>query len=163
MFAALAERIIDALLAADPALANSAGDHRYDDRLPDLSADAVCAARESMLRDAAGALSGVDTDELDARPSGSTTRILLALVERALFELTEVREHEWNPLRAQPGRAAARAGRPAVRPGRERLEPAWPAGLRPSRTRWRPPGRCCATARASTWRRRSGSSPAPPR
>ena len=38
-FVALAERIIDELLAADPVLANSAGDHRYDGRLPDLTAD----------------------------------------------------------------------------------------------------------------------------
>ena len=56
-----------------------------------------------MLRDAADALSGVDPD--DARRAGAVDHaILLALVERGLFELTEVREHEWNPLRHNPGR-----------------------------------------------------------
>ena len=39
-FVPLAERIVDALLESDPALAASAGDHRFDDRLPDLSPDA---------------------------------------------------------------------------------------------------------------------------
>ena len=89
--------------------------------------------------------------------------ILSALVERGLFELTEVREHEWNPLRAQPGPAAARAAVPPVRPGRGAAgQPRRPARPR-SPTRWPPPGPCCATCRGSTPRRRSASSPAPPR
>jgi uncharacterized protein (DUF885 family) len=100
-FVPMAERIIDELLAADPGLAARAGDHRFDDRLPDLSATAV-AARVTMLRDASGALSGVDTDDL-----GPAERVdheqLLSLVERSLFALTEVREHEWNPLLHNPG------------------------------------------------------------
>ena len=100
-FVPLAERIIDEILAADPTLASSAGDHRHDHRLPDYSEDAV-AARVAMLHDASSALSGVDTDGLDV-----TGRVdheqLLSLVERNLFQLTEVREHEWNPLAHNPG------------------------------------------------------------
>ena len=109
-FVPLAERIVDALLESDPRLAASAGDHRFDDRLPDLSADGV-AADVAMLRDAAGALSQVDPDAARRRRSGSTTRCSLARVERTLFELTEIREHEWNPLVHNPGDAAARADR----------------------------------------------------
>src|SRR5262245_47894740 len=100
-FAALAERIIEELLAADPALATSAGDHRYDDRLPDLSTDGV-ARRVAMLRDASGALSGVDTDDLEPADQVDHEQ-LLSLVERSLFALTEVREYEWNPLAHNPG------------------------------------------------------------
>jgi uncharacterized protein (DUF885 family) len=100
-FAPLAERVIDGLLAADPVLANTAGDHRYDDRLPDLSADGV-AARAAMLRDAAQALSGVDTDGLILAERVDHEQ-LLSLVERSLFQLTEVREYEWNPLTHNPG------------------------------------------------------------
>jgi uncharacterized protein (DUF885 family) len=100
-FVPLAERIIDELLAADPTLASSAGDHRHDHRLSDFSADVV-AARVATLHDASSALSGVDTDGLDV-----TGRVdheqLLTLVERNLFQLTEVREHEWNPLAHNPG------------------------------------------------------------
>jgi hypothetical protein len=100
-FAPLAERIVEALLEFSPGTATFAGDHRYDDRLPDYSPDAV-AGDVDMLRDAAGALSQVDGDEL-----GTAERvdhaILLAMVERALFEYTEVREHEWDPLAHNPG------------------------------------------------------------
>ncbi|SDY74047.1 Uncharacterized conserved protein, DUF885 familyt [Micromonospora pattaloongensis] len=100
-FVPLAERIVDALLDSSPALAADAGDHRGDDRLPDLSAGAV-AEEVAMLRDAAGALSGVDDDALDPQERVDHA-VLTAMVERRLFERTEVREHEWNPLAHNPG------------------------------------------------------------
>ena len=63
-FAPLAERIVDALLEFSPDIARFAGDHRYDDRLPDYSPGAV--ARDvDMLRDASAALSQVDDELLD--------------------------------------------------------------------------------------------------
>src|SRR6266542_4093509 len=100
-FAPLAERIIDAVVAADPGIAAFAGDHRFDDRLPDLSADGV--ARDvAMLRDAANALSQVDIEALD-RQEAVDHSALMSLVDRAYFELTEVRGHEWNPLEHNPG------------------------------------------------------------
>jgi uncharacterized protein (DUF885 family) len=100
-FVPLAEMIVDAILETSPALAGFAGDHRFDDRMPDLSADGV-AADVAMLRDADTALSQVDSDEL-ALPERVDHAVLQSLVERALFELTEVREHEWNPLEHNPG------------------------------------------------------------
>jgi uncharacterized protein (DUF885 family) len=100
-FAPLAERIVDAVLESNPPLASFAGDHRFDDQLPDYSAGGV-AGDVAMLRDAALALSQVDEDELsvDARVDHE---VLLSLVERGIFEYTEVREHEWNPLEHNPG------------------------------------------------------------
>ncbi|NJP35339.1 DUF885 domain-containing protein [Micromonospora thermarum] len=100
-FAPLAERIVDALLESRPGLAATAGDHRYDDRLPDLSADAVAADR-AMLRDAADALSEVDGDALDVDDQVDHA-LLTALVDRELFERDEIRAHEWDPLRHNPG------------------------------------------------------------
>ncbi|MEU4558952.1 DUF885 domain-containing protein [Actinoplanes sp. NPDC023936] len=100
-FVPLAERIVDALLESDPATATYAGDHRFDDRLPDLSGSGV-AGRVAMLRDAGDALSGVDPDGLGPEDQVDHA-ILTALVERGAFELTEVREHEWNPLEHNPG------------------------------------------------------------
>lgn len=100
-FVPLAELIVDAILETSPALAGFAGDHRFDDRMPDLSADGV-AADVAMLRDADTALSQVDSDELPL-PERVDHAVLQSLVERALFELTEVREHEWNPLEHNPG------------------------------------------------------------
>src|SRR5258708_3348888 len=119
-FAGLAERIIDELLAADPGLASTAGDHRQDHRLPDLSADGL-AARVTMLRDASGALSGVDTDDLDVAERVDHEQ-LLSLVERSLFQLTEVREHEWNPLAHNPGSLLYSLIARPFAPAAERLE-----------------------------------------
>ncbi|MEV6299429.1 DUF885 domain-containing protein [Actinoplanes sp. NPDC051861] len=100
-FVPLAERIVDALLESNPATASDAGDHRFDDRLPDFSESATTATA-AMLRDAADALSGVDADGLDAEDQVDHA-ILTARVEQALFELGEIREHEWNPLVHNPG------------------------------------------------------------
>ena len=100
-FVPLAERIVDALLDFSPDIARFAGDHRYDDRLPDFSPGAV--ARDvDMLREASAALSQVDDDELHPQERVDHA-ILLATVERELFEYTEIREHEWNPLVHNPG------------------------------------------------------------
>jgi len=119
-FASLAERIIDGLLAADPALANSAGDHRHDGRLPDLSAEGV-AGRVAMVRDAAEALSGVDTDGLEPGERVDHEQ-LLSLVERQLFVLTEVREHERNPLAHNPGGLLHALAERPIAPAAQRLE-----------------------------------------
>jgi hypothetical protein len=100
-FVPLAESIVDAILAADPGLASEAGDHRYDDRIPDLSPGAV-SDRVAMLRDAADALSGIDPESFGPEDQVDHA-ILAAVVERGLFELTDVREHEWNPLHHNPG------------------------------------------------------------
>ncbi|MEV4628944.1 DUF885 domain-containing protein [Micromonospora sp. NPDC049523] len=100
-FVPIAERIVDALLESSPGLASSAGDHRFDDRLPDLS-DGGVKARSAMLRDAAGALSQVDDLALDQSEQVDHS-LLAALVDREQFELSELRTHEWNPLRHNPG------------------------------------------------------------
>ncbi|GAA3266938.1 DUF885 domain-containing protein [Dactylosporangium vinaceum] len=100
-FVPLAEHVADALLECAPALAASAGDHRFDTRLPDYSAEGV-AGDVDMLRDAAAALSQVDVDELEPQDQVDHA-VLLARVERMLFERTEIREHEWNPLVHNPG------------------------------------------------------------
>jgi hypothetical protein len=100
-FVPLAERIVDAILENDPGLASYAGDHRFDDRMPDLSPGGVT-AKSTMLRDAADALAGIDADALEPEDHVDHA-ILSAVVERGLFELTDVREHEWNPLEHNPG------------------------------------------------------------
>ncbi|WP_030486733.1 DUF885 domain-containing protein [Micromonospora chokoriensis] len=100
-FGVLAERVVEALLEARPGVATSAGDHRFDDRLPDLSADGLAADR-AMLSDAANALSELDPDSLDVDEQVDHA-LLTSFVDRELFELTEIRSHEWDPLRHNPG------------------------------------------------------------
>ncbi|MEV6690142.1 DUF885 domain-containing protein [Micromonospora sp. NPDC051196] len=100
-FGVVAERVVEALLISRPGLASAAGDHRFDDRLPDLSADAVAGDR-AMLVDAASVLCEIDADALDVEERVDHA-LLATLVDRCLFELTEIREHEWNPLVHNPG------------------------------------------------------------
>ncbi|MEV4845556.1 DUF885 domain-containing protein [Micromonospora matsumotoense] len=100
-FVPLAERIVDAVLESRPGLATSSGDHRFDDRLPDLSAPAV-AADQGMLKEAADALAEVDADSLDVEEQVDHA-LLSALVDRELFELSEIRAFEWDPLVHNPG------------------------------------------------------------
>ncbi|MEU8044516.1 DUF885 domain-containing protein [Micromonospora echinofusca] len=100
-FVPLAERIVDALLESRPGLATTTGDHRYDDRLPDLSAEAV-AADQVMLREAADALAELDPDALDVEERVDHA-LLTSFVDRELFESGDIRAHEWDPLRHNPG------------------------------------------------------------
>ncbi|MEV5765823.1 DUF885 domain-containing protein [Micromonospora sp. NPDC052213] len=118
-FVPLAERIVDALLESRPGLATSTGDHRYDDRLPDLSATAA-AADQAMLREAADALSELDPDALGVEERVEHA-LLTSFVDQALFEWTEIRAHEWDPLVHNPGPLLhALAARPYA-PVEERL------------------------------------------
>ncbi|MGH8878981.1 MAG: DUF885 domain-containing protein [Stackebrandtia sp.] len=100
-FTERAERVVDALLETEPETAMWAGDHRFDDRLPDYSSAAL-ANRKSMLTEASHALVEVDADELDAADAVDL-EILTNQVAARLFALTETREHEWNPLLYNPG------------------------------------------------------------
>ncbi|MGW4244770.1 DUF885 domain-containing protein [Nocardia sp. NPDC004722] len=101
VFVPRAERIVDALLTADPHLATSVGDHRVDDRLPDFSRAAV-RGRVAMLREASHALAEVDDEDL-APEDRVDLALLQQRVDGMLFELTDVCEHEWNPLVHNPG------------------------------------------------------------
>ncbi|GAB2703105.1 DUF885 domain-containing protein [Nocardia thraciensis] len=100
-FVQRAERIVDAILRADPAAAAAVGDHRADDRLPDRSDDAV-REQTAMLREASHALAEVDDLELPAEDRVDHA-LLLQEVDSRLFALGELREHEWNPLLHNPG------------------------------------------------------------
>jgi len=100
-FAALAEQIVDDLLAASPALAQEAGDHRYDHLLPDLSDEAV--AREVvLLRRRAAELAAVETSALGPEDAVDS-QLLRAEIDARLFELTAIDERTWNPLVHNPG------------------------------------------------------------
>lgn len=103
----LVRAVVGEMLQRHPETATSLGEHRYDDRLHDRSADALAddarwlrgrlaaladqrAARDTSVSDHAG--------EVDAE-------ILRNALELRLFELEELREHEWDPLVANPGTA----------------------------------------------------------
>jgi uncharacterized protein (DUF885 family) len=102
-FRIVAERVLDAMLEASPETATALGDHRFDDRLGDLSAAGV-AGRAAMLHEAVGALDDVD-DTLLPAADRVDLEILRTAVARDLWSLEELREHERNPLLHLPGEA----------------------------------------------------------
>ena len=102
-FAQLAREYLDDRAERHPDTATGLGDHRFDARLPDTSAQAVAAER-SALGGWAGRLAAIDRGALSAE-HGVDAAMMADSVARRVFEIDELREHTWNPLLANPGKA----------------------------------------------------------
>jgi len=102
-FRALAEKCIDQALAADPVEATWMGDHRFDDRLPELTASALD-DRARSIDDQLTAIDAIDDVELDVVDLVDL-EILRARLQREAFEIEELRSTEWNPMVWNPGTA----------------------------------------------------------
>jgi uncharacterized protein (DUF885 family) len=113
----LCDRVLDALLESRPEWATELGDHRFDHRLQDLSPDGVATA-VGVLDEAIGALDEVDDAHLD-QGDRVDVEILRTAVAAQRWSLTELREHEHDPLAHLVGEALypllTRAGDPAER------------------------------------------------
>ena len=102
-FHLLADRVVDDLLEADPVSATWLGEHRFDDRLPDMSAGGV-AQQLRMVDDHVTELDAVDDVELDVADLVDL-EILRARLLRSRFDLEDLRSATWNPMLWNPGTA----------------------------------------------------------
>jgi uncharacterized protein (DUF885 family) len=102
-FHVLAEEAVDDLLRLDPERATALGDHRFDDRLTDLTEDGLAAAA-ATLADHRDELDSLDADELEPADAVDAD-ILRAGLDRRLFEIEQLRDHNWDPLAWLPGEA----------------------------------------------------------
>jgi uncharacterized protein (DUF885 family) len=102
-FRDVATRVLDAMLQAAPEQATAHGDHRFDDQLTDYADDAVV-ARGAMLTEALAALDDVDDTGLLAADRVDL-EILRSQVTGSLWELSELRWYERDPLIHLPGEA----------------------------------------------------------
>jgi uncharacterized protein (DUF885 family) len=102
-FARLAREYLDDRAERHPDAATGLGDHRFDARLPDRSAQALEAERRA-LDGWAARLAAVDRGTLSAE-HGVDAAMMADSVARRSFEIDELREHTWNPLLANPGQA----------------------------------------------------------
>jgi uncharacterized protein (DUF885 family) len=102
-FRRLAEDYLDDLAHRHPDIATELGDHRYDHQLPERGGAALDDERRG-LDEFAARLAAIDHAGLDQELLVDAA-VLSNDVARRLFEITELREHEWNPLLANPGQA----------------------------------------------------------
>jgi uncharacterized protein (DUF885 family) len=102
-FAALARSTVDGLLERRPELATLLGEHGHDGRLTIGTAGHYDELARWCADQLAEAMA-VDLGQLSAEYRVDA-QILFAQLERVLFATTELREHEWNPMLANPGRA----------------------------------------------------------
>ena len=87
---------LDEMFLAYPVLATQVGDHRFDNRWPDLSGTGRL-ARIAMLRRWRERFARMD--DLGLTPDERVDRrILLDTLDRYLFEEEALREETWNPL-----------------------------------------------------------------
>ncbi len=95
-FEALAARFVDEFPALAPIGATSLGDHRYDDRLNDVSAEGRAAERAFVVR-YSGALAAIDRGQL-SKPNQIDAAMLANQLDYSLWQLDELQDWAWNPV-----------------------------------------------------------------
>src|SRR5262249_29373217 len=102
-FTGFAAATVEGLLGRHPEWATSVGSHRYDDRLTVGTAGHYAETSRWAGERLAG-LAGIDTGRLSPQHRVDA-QILENQLARLRFMIDELREHEWNPMAANPGRA----------------------------------------------------------
>jgi uncharacterized protein (DUF885 family) len=102
-FTALATATLDGMLELRPEWATAEGDHRHDGRLTVGTADYYVQATR-WVGDRQAALGAIDAGRLSPQ-NRVDAQILANGLARLRFGMDVLREHEWNPLPANPGRA----------------------------------------------------------
>lgn len=95
-FEALTHRFIEQYMRLHPEDATALGEHRYDHRLNDYSAEGLAASR-ALFRAYRDTLRGIRVETLSPAHMIDYD-IFLQVLEQRLFALDELREWEWNPL-----------------------------------------------------------------
>ncbi|MDX2472256.1 MAG: DUF885 domain-containing protein [Candidatus Krumholzibacteria bacterium] len=100
-FTELASNHLERLLELNPEWATNLGDHRFDAMVSDLSEDGF-EARADFNRDTLAKMKAINPEHLSL-----ANRIDYATLQEAcestVFEITELREHRWNPTIYNPG------------------------------------------------------------
>jgi len=102
-FTSYAAAALDGLLERQPEWATGVGDHRHDDRLTVGTANHYEQTSRWAGERLAG-LAGIDAGRLSPQHRVDA-QILANQLARLRFMIGELREQEWNPMVANPGRA----------------------------------------------------------
>ena len=148
----LAADVLDGLLETAPETATALGDHRFDDRLDDLSAGgrrrpgrACCTTRWPR--------STASTTCRSTSPTGSTSRSCALPSPRTSGGSRSCASTSTTRSRTCRARPSTRCS-PGTPGSRRRVQRRWRPGWPASRTASRWPGRSCTTCPGCTWRRR---------
>src|SRR5215471_5438138 len=102
-FTSFATATVDGLLDRQPEWSTSVGDHRHDDRLT-VGTAAHYEQTSRWAGERLAGLAGIDAGRLSPQLQVDA-QILANQLTRMRFMIDELREHEWNPMVANPGRA----------------------------------------------------------
>jgi uncharacterized protein (DUF885 family) len=102
-FETLARSYIEKLLEMEPERATQLGDHRYDNRLNDYSAEGIKRSR-AFTQEYLKELAAIPVKSM-SRTNSIDYRIMRSRLEYNLFQIDVLREYEWNPLRYNIGNA----------------------------------------------------------
>ena len=94
-FGNLKREYLDGLLLAKPHLASFMGDHRFDDRLPDLSPQGL-QRRERVLEQQKIRLATVHREKLPLDEQVDA-ELMADAIELELLYLREIKDWEWDP------------------------------------------------------------------
>jgi len=102
-FTSYATATLDGLLERQPEWATGVGDHRHDGRLT-VGTAAHYEQTSRWAGERLAGLAGIDTGSLSPQHRVDA-QIVANQLTRLRFIIDELREHEWNPMVANPGRA----------------------------------------------------------
>jgi uncharacterized protein (DUF885 family) len=100
-FESVAKEYIEKLLASNPELATTLGDHRFDNRLNDYSLEGI-RSQVTLNHQTLGAIEKIDVSRLNTG-NQIDCEILKNNLQATLYRLETMKEHEWNPLAYNPG------------------------------------------------------------
>lgn len=94
-FESLAARYVDEMPALNPITATALGDHRFDDRVDQISHD----SRQARIEFAKSILADLDTVDIGAlkRSNQVDARLLRHELEYSVWSVAEIQEWAWNP------------------------------------------------------------------
>jgi len=100
-FVGLANRYLEKVRELSPEWSTNLGDHRFDEMVSDLSAEGI-QRKITFHRVYLDSLDLIDPAKLD-QVNVIDYQIMHESIQASLFELEEIRSHEWNPLLYNPG------------------------------------------------------------
>jgi uncharacterized protein (DUF885 family) len=100
-FVAVANNYLDRMLELNPEWATNLGDHRFDDRISDLS-ETGFQTRVDFNSAYLDTLKGIDPVKLTLA-NRIDYEILKEHCEAVIFRISEVQEYKWNPTMYNPG------------------------------------------------------------